>query len=133
MDATLLGWLVGASGVLLALITFWLNRGKAEAESFAEAKMAREEARSAQVMASTVSAQHTLMMKQLAEYQLEVANKFGAFSDKYASNQDLAQVEARVATALDGLRQEFRGLNDRFDRMFEHVLHGVAGTNITRK
>ena len=90
-DVLTWGALIAAGGSLVAIITFWMNRGKAEADALAKAEI--------------VSAQ-------LAEARIE-------FARDYASHKDLAAAEVRYAAALDSLRTELRGMNERLDRIIE--------------
>ena len=68
-----------------------MNRGRAEAEACAKAE---------------------LVAGQLADARIE-------FARDYASHKDLAAAEMRYATALDSLRTELRGMNERLDRIIE--------------
>jgi hypothetical protein len=99
------GALIAASGSLVAIVTFWMNRGKAEADALAKADAASATAHAALAKAEAVSAG-------LAEARIE-------FARDYASHKDLAAAEVRYAAALDSLRTELRGLNERLDRIIE--------------
>jgi hypothetical protein len=94
-----------ASGSLVAIVTFWMNRGKAEADALAKADAANATAHAALAKAEAVSAG-------LAEARIE-------FARDYASHKDLAAAEVRYAAALDSLRTELRGMNERLDRIIE--------------
>jgi hypothetical protein len=99
------GALIGAGGSVIAIITFWMNRGKAEADALARAEGAHAMAAAALAKAEDVAAQ-------LAESRVE-------FARDYASHRDLAAAEVRYATALDSLRSELRGMNERLDRIID--------------
>jgi hypothetical protein len=103
-----LNWaaLLGAGGSLLAMVTFWFSRGKAEAEAAGKAEGAATTAATALARAELVSAQ-------LAEARIE-------FARDYASHKDLAAAEMRFAASLDSLRTELRGMNERLDRIIEN-------------
>ena len=105
----LLSWgaLVGASGSLIAIVSFWMNRGKAEADAHAKAEGAYSVASAALTKADLVAAQ-------LAEARI-------GFARDYASHKDLAAAEVRYATALDSLRSELRGMNERLDRIIDRL------------
>jgi hypothetical protein len=90
-DVLTWGALIAAGGSLVAIVTFWMNRGKAEADALAKAEIVAE---------------------QLAEARIE-------FARDYASHKDLAAAEVRYAAALDSLRTELRGMNERLDRIIE--------------
>lgn len=105
-DALSWGALIAASGAIVTIISFWINRGRAEAEALALAKNASDNALAA--LAKT-----SLLSEQLAEARIE-------FARDYASHKDLAAAEVRFANALDNLRTELRGMNDRLDRMIEN-------------
>jgi hypothetical protein len=104
-DVLTWGALIAASGSLVAIVTFWMNRGKAEADALAKADAASATAHAALAKAEIVSAQ-------LAETRIE-------FARDYASHKDLAAAEVRYAAALDSLRTELRGMNERLDRIIE--------------
>ncbi len=120
----LVSWvaLFGAGGTIIALVTFWVNRGRAEGEAVAEAKLAREEVKQVRTLIDVCSVKCDLYASQLAKMQVEAAEKYADFAENYASNKDLSAVESRVAAALEGMRTEFRGLNDRLDRLLEHFV-----------
>jgi hypothetical protein len=101
------GALIGAGGSIIAIVTFWMNRGKAEADAFTKAA-------GAQSMAASAMAKVETMAGQLAEARIE-------FARDYASHRDLAAAEVRYATALDSLRTELRGMNERLDRIIDRV------------
>src|SRR5262245_19436660 len=99
------GALIGAGGAIVAIITFWFSRGEAEAEALGRAE-------AAQNIASAAHAKAELVSQQLADARIE-------FARDYASHKDLAAAELRYATALDSLRSELRGMNERLDRIIE--------------
>ena len=102
-----LSWsaLIGAGGSIIAIVSFWMNRGKAEADAHAAADAAHSIATSAMAKAELASAQ-------LAEARIE-------FARDYATHRDLAAAELRYAAALDSLRSELRGMNERLDRIID--------------
>jgi len=55
-----------------------------------------------------------LVAAQLAEARI-------GFARDYASHKDLAAAEVRYATALDSLRSELRGMNERLDRIIDRL------------
>ena len=99
------GALIGAGGSVIAIVTFWMNRGKAEAETLSKAEAASK-------MAAAALAKSELASSQLAEARIE-------FARDYASHKDLAAAEVRFAAALESLRTELRGMNERLDRIIE--------------
>jgi hypothetical protein len=99
--------LFAAGGTLLALITFWVARGRAEALAIAKAE-------AAEVKASTAYARAELVAAQLSEARIE-------FARDYATHKDVAAAEVRFAAALDSLRVELRGMNTRLDRIIDNL------------
>jgi signal transduction protein with GAF and PtsI domain len=99
------GALIAAGGSIIAIITFWMNRGRAEAEACAKAAAA---ATTAGVALS--KAEHASVL--LAETRIE-------FARDYASHKDLSASEMRFAGAVDSMRTELRGMNERLDRIIE--------------
>jgi hypothetical protein len=102
------GALIAAGGSIVAIVSFWMNRGRAEAEALATA-------RAAETKASTAFARAELVGAQLAEARIE-------FARDYATNKDVAAAEVRYAAALDSLRLEMRGLNQRLDRIIDNYV-----------
>ena len=100
-----LAGVLGAAGSLVVVITFWINRGKAEGEMHAKVNAAQSEL-------AVVSAKVDLVSSQLAEARID-------FATNYATHKDLAAAEVCYATALEGLRGELRGMNDRLDRIID--------------
>jgi hypothetical protein len=99
------GALIAAGGSLIAIVTFWMNRGKAEAEACAKAEAAAATAHTALAAAERVSAE-------LSDARVELARD-------YATHRDLTAAEVRYTTTVEGLRTEMRGMNDRLDRIIE--------------
>jgi thioredoxin-like negative regulator of GroEL len=114
-DVLTWGALIAAGGSITAVVTFWLNRGKAEAEATARAEAAALKADGALQMASTAISKVNALTAQLSEARIE-------FARDYASHHDLAESEARYAAALEGLRTELRGMNARLDRIIETLI-----------
>jgi hypothetical protein len=108
-DVLTWGALIGAGGAIIAIITFWMNRGKAEAEALAKAEGAHSIALSALTKTE-------LLSTQLNESRLE-------FARDYVNHKDLAAAEARSADLMNGVRSELRGMNDRLDRVIENNRH----------
>jgi hypothetical protein len=107
-DVLTLTALAGAAGSIIAIVTFWFSRGRAEAESYAKAE-------SASAIATSALAKTDLLAAALGEARLE-------FARDYASHKDLAAAEFRYAGALDSLRSEIRGMNERLDRIIEKLI-----------
>jgi hypothetical protein len=105
------GALIGAAGSIIAIVTFWMNRGKAEADALARSDGAYSAAANALAKAERVAAQ-------IAEARIE-------FARDYASHKDLAAAEVRYATELDSLRSELRGMNERLDRIIDRFSQHV--------
>lgn len=101
--------LIGAGGSIITVVTFWMNRGKEQATALikSDAALARVELLGIQLAQSR---------NEMAEYRVE-------FARDYATHKDLAASEARYATAIDGLRIELRGMNERLDRIIEGFIN----------
>lgn len=95
------GALIASLGSVVAIVTYWMNRGKAEAR-----------VEMAIASASAACAKVDFLSLQLSDARIE-------FASDYASHKDLAASEARYATAIDGMRAELRGVNERLDRIIE--------------
>lgn len=115
-DVLSLGALAGSIGSIIAVVTYWMNRGKAEAETRAAATAAQATATSAQGLAQTAIARAELVTAQLSEARIE-------FARDYASHKDLAAAENRSAATMDAIRTELRGMNDRLDRVIDSYRH----------
>src|SRR5438093_10753945 len=98
-DVLTWGALIAAGGSLVAIVTFWMNRGKAEADALARADAASATAHAALAKAEIVA-------ELLAEARIEFV-------------RDLAAAEVRYAASLDSPRTELRGMNERLDRIIE--------------
>lgn len=100
--------LFAAGGTVIALITFWVQRGKVEGDLDARVN-------SAAVAASTALAKVELVAATLNEARLDWAKDL----QNYATVTDLEAVELRVSQSLEGVRSELRGVNQRLDRIIE--------------
>lgn len=96
MDALTWGALILAGGSVVAVIKFWMDLGAAVARA------ARAE--------GAVDA----LQRELQTFSQRVAENF-------ATAKDLAAAESRFAAAVDGMRNDFRALTDRLDRIFEKL------------
>jgi hypothetical protein len=98
----LISWapIIGSFGSIVAVVTFWYARAKAEAEALSKATAAT-------TAAATAMAKADLVSTQLAEARIETARE-------YVSRKDFSE-------SLEGLRSELRGMNDRLDRIIEKV------------
>ena len=119
MDASLQtaiwGSLLLGAGSLVAVIKFWMQRGRAEAGAQAAAAAAVEAAQSAKRLAETAFAKAELLAAQCADDRVEAAPSFATIAA-------LADVERRVAVAMEGMRDDLRRIADRLDRVTDHRL-----------
>lgn len=99
------GALLGAGGAITAIITFWMNRGKAEAK-----------AEGAHSIALSALTKVELLSAQFNQSQIDVAQD-------YVNHDQLKAAEARSADLMNGVRSELRGMNDRLDRVIENNRH----------
>lgn len=96
MDAITWGSLILAGGSLVAVVKFWMDLGAA----VDRAKRAEEAV--------------ALLQRELQMFSQRAMENF-------ATVKDLAAAEARFATAVDGMRNDFRALTDRLDRILEKL------------
>lgn len=73
----------------------------------------------AELLASGSSAKASSAEKDLADFKASVARD-------YASIQALAASETRLASAIEGIRGDFRGMTERIDRLLSVVQSGHA-------
>lgn len=123
-----IGWvaLFGVGGTVLALVAFWMQRGKEQQEAISEAKAAREAAAAVAATVSAVNLRCTFIEQQVHSVQLEFANKYLEFADRFASNKDLQAVDARVGVALETVKTECREINRRLDSVLDHLMQKTA-------
>lgn len=104
-DVLTWGALIAGLGSLATLITFWVNRGRAEGA--AEARLASAEA-------ATVDSKRIALEAHAKIALLE--GSFGVYRERiaaeYVSRQTLREVEDRISGAIEKL-------GDRLDRSFE--------------
>lgn len=109
--------LFAAGATIIALITFWVNRGKVEGEL-------ETKANNAAVTASTAIAKAELVAQALSEVRVDIAEKL----QQYATHRDLAAAEVRLSQSMDGLRSELRGVNQRLDRLLDRNSKSTDGS-----
>lgn len=90
--------LVGAAGSIVAVITFWMNRGRTEGENSATATDAKKIALEAHTKISALDAAFGIYRERVAA--------------DYVSRTTLREVETRITDAIDRI-------GDRLDRMME--------------
>jgi hypothetical protein len=96
--------LVAATGACIGLAKFWIDRGKAEATAAA-----------AQISASVAVAKTDLLLSQLNDFRVEVAQE-------YATTKALEASESAMTAAVNGIREEMRGMNSRLDQFLQAML-----------
>lgn len=91
-DFAVWGAVAGTGAALVTLAKFWMDLG----ETKIQAKSADEKSEQT--------------ARDLADFKSVVA-------EKYASVQALASSETRLTSAIEGMRQDFRGMTERLDRL----------------
>jgi len=99
-------WAALISGVTacIGLAKFWMDWGKAE-----------EKAEAAQLSALALGARLEIVSTSLTEFKVEVARE-------YATGRSLEAAERQITEAMNGVRDEVRGLNQRLDRIIEAMI-----------
>lgn len=93
------GAIIGATGSVIAVVTFWMNRGRAEGENSATASDAKKIAIDAHEKIAALDAAFGLYRERVAA--------------DYVSRDTLREVEERITRAIDRL-------GDRFDKIIDH-------------
>jgi len=99
------GALVAALGSVTALITFWVNRGRAEGEAAVKVEQAQNAARDAKQVALEAHVKMSALEASFGIYRERIAAE-------YVSRQTLREVEDRISGAIERL-------GERLDRLFE--------------
>lgn len=98
--------LIAALAAITGLVTFWVNRGRAEQEALSKAQDASNRADRAEAIAIANA-------NNLTTARIE-------FARDYATHRDTAATESRLADAINTLRTELRAdirvVMDRLDR-----------------
>ena len=103
-DAITWAALVGSVTACIGLAKFWLDRGAAEAKSEAAA-----------MSAAAAIGRVDLLQSNLNDFKVQVARD-------YATNKALQDAEGQMATAMNGIREEMRGMNSRLDQFLQAML-----------
>ena len=103
-DAITWAALIAAVSACMGLAKFWLDRGAAEAKAEAAA-----------TTAAVAVARVELVGSQLTEFKIQVARD-------YATNKALHDAEGQMAAAMNGIREEMRGMNSRLDQFLQAML-----------
>lgn len=90
--------LLGAAGSIIAVVTFWMNRGRAEGENAATAVDAKKIAIEAHVKIAALDAAFGLYREKVAA--------------EYVSRTTLREVETRITDAIERI-------GDRLDRLLD--------------
>jgi hypothetical protein len=104
-DVLTWGALIAAAGSLVALITFWVNRGRAEGESAARVAAAEAVAADAKRIAIEAHTRLAALEASFGLYRERIAAE-------YVSRSVLGEVEDRIGKAIERL-------GERLDRIFE--------------
>jgi hypothetical protein len=104
-DVLTWGALVAAAGAVVGLVTFWVNRGRAEGETAAKATAALEAAADAKRVALEAHTRLAALDASFGLYRERIAAE-------YVSRSVLRVVEDRIGDAIEKL-------GERLDRVFE--------------
>lgn len=96
--------LIAALGGLVACAKFWMDMGAT-----------RKIAENASQQAVTAHATAEILRSELRDARVEIAQD-------YASHKALAACESRIGEDVRGMREEIRGLNERFDRFLTNMV-----------
>ncbi len=102
MDALTWGAVVVAGGSVVALIKFWMDMGAAVAR-----------AASAEAMGTAALGRAAMVSDDLNKFKVEVARDF----KDVASTNELSAAESRFTDAVHGLRDDFRAMAERLDKV----------------
>lgn len=97
IEVAAIGGAAASITACVAIIKFWMDRGKAEAK-----------AEAAQTSAVVASGKCDLIASALADFKVEVARE-------YATNRALE-------SALNGIRHEMHGINERLDKFLQAMI-----------
>jgi hypothetical protein len=96
--------LVAGITACVAIAKFWMDRGAAELT-----------AESAKIAALALGARVEVLGHALTDFKVEEANR-------YATGNALESAEKNMTEAMNGVRDEVRGLNQRLDRIIEAMI-----------
>jgi hypothetical protein len=120
-----IGSLVLAGSSIVAWITFWMKIGSRlsageQAQVLVTALAPKvQTAESAYQLASAAVAKAELFHQQFNDYKVEAARDF-------VTSKDLAHAETRMTVAVESMRVEVRGMNERLDRLLEAAMKRVS-------
>lgn len=100
------GGLIASGGSIAAVIKLWLSVGE-------KLQKAEDAARQSQAALSAVAT----LNADLSSHKVMVAQE-------YVTLKAMEGVEERFSKAVDGLREEMRGMNQRLDQFLSLVLKG---------
>jgi hypothetical protein len=104
IDAIPAAALVASVTACIAIAKFWMDRGKAEAT-----------AEAAKITALALGARLEILGNTLSDFKVEVARE-------YVTGHSLEAAEKQMTEAMNGVRDEVRGLNQRLDRIIEAMI-----------
>lgn len=103
-----IGTLIVSGSSIIAIITFWMKIG---------ARLATGE--TALQIANATVAKTEFLSREIADYKVEAAKEF-------VTSKDLAHAETRMTVAVESMRVEVRGMNERLDRFLETVMSRIS-------
>jgi hypothetical protein len=103
-DVIPLAALFAAVTACVAIAKFWLDLGKVV-----------EKAEAANITALGLGARVEILGNVLTEFKVEVARE-------YVTGHSLEAAEKQMTDAMNGVRDEVRGLNQRLDRIIEAMI-----------
>jgi hypothetical protein len=98
------GALIAAAAACVGWIKFWMDRGKAEAA-----------ATSASAMATAAHGKAEMVSSALNDFKVQVAQQ-------YATTNALEAAEKHMTHAINGVRDEIRGMNGRLDQFLQAMI-----------
>jgi hypothetical protein len=107
------GGLVLGGGALVTIITFWMTLGS-------RLTTAEVKAAAAETLAARLEQKHDAVLSALGDYRVAMEVKIAVIKTLAETNTSaLTAAENRFAKALEDLRESFRQLTERMDRMLE--------------
>jgi glutaredoxin 2 len=110
-QALIVGALVLSGGSVIAIIKFWMDMGKAQAENAAAAKAAEDKAAAAVTASFQANARYEAISREINEFKVEVAQT-------YATSKALGEAEASLAGAMNRTAQ---GIYTRLDQVTQRL------------
>ena len=115
--------MAGGGGSVITFITFWMALSKRIADAEAQAKAADDQAKSANLMATTAVAKIDIVVREINDNRVDMASRIsGLEATTRTTTASLAQAETRLAKSIEDMGEKIDHLSETLIRSLSEMV-----------